>query len=110
MSDLRAYNLGGLNLKTSPFLHKEGEMIRCVNVENDMMGAKKKRPGYNTYLTSLGAEITSLFNWTKDDGVTFWNYAVAGGTLHYSQQGTGAWTVCGNGTLTNNARPGYAVL
>ena len=110
MSDLRVYNLGGLNLKTSPFLHKEGEMIRCVNVENDMSGAKKKRPGYNTYLTSLGTEITSLFNWTKDDGVTFWNYAVAGGTLHYSQQGTGDWTVCGNGTLTNNARPGYAVL
>ena len=68
MSDLRAYNLGGLNLKTSPFLHKEGEMIRCVNVENDMSGAKKKRPGYTTYLTSLSQSIDTFFSWRTNTG------------------------------------------
>src|SRR3990167_4263732 len=98
----RIFNLGGLNLKLSPFLQREGEMSRCVNVENDMIGAKKKRPGYTTYLTSLGTEIKNLFNWTRDNGTQFWNYAFAGGTLFYSQQGTGALTVCGNGTLTAN--------
>ena len=110
MSTLRVYNLGNLNLKISPFLQKEGEMIRSLNVENDMFGAKKKRPGYTTYLSSLGVEVTSLFNWKRNDGTTFWNYAVAGGSLFYSTQGTGAWTICGNGTLTNGARPGYTVL
>lgn len=106
----RVYKLGGLNLRISPFLLKDGDMIRQVNVENDMYGAKKKRPGYATYLSSIGGTVTSLFNWTQNDGTTFWNYAVSGGTLYYSTQGTGAWTVCGNGTLTNGARPGHAVL
>ncbi len=106
----RVFNISGLNLKLSPFLHREGELIRSVNVENDTIGAKKKRPGYTTYLASLGAEVTSLFNWTRNSGTQFWNYAVAGGSLFYSRQGTGAWTICGNGTLTNGARPGYAVL
>ena len=111
MAIQRNFNLQGLNLKLSAFANPNtGELTRCVNLENDMVGAKKKRPGYNTYLTSLGLEVTSLFNWTKNSGTQFWNYAVAGGTLFYSEQGTGAWTVCGNGTLTNGARPGYAVL
>ena len=108
MSVTRVFNIGGLQLKVSPFLAKEGEMIRCVNMENDMVGAKKKRPGYTTYLTSLGTEVKTLFNWTTNTGTQFWNYAFAGGTLFYSQQGTGAWTVCGNGTFTaNEAQLGY---
>lgn len=102
MSTTRVYNLGNLNLKVSPFLQNSGEMIRSVNVETDTVGAKKKRPGYTTYLTSLGTEVKTLFNWTKNTGTQFWNYAFAGGSLFYSQQGTGAWTICGNGTLTAN--------
>src|SRR3990167_6103964 len=97
----RIFNLSGLQLKVSPFLQREGEMIRCINVENDMIGAKKKRPGYATYLSSLGTEIKNIFNWTRDNGTQFWNYAFAGGTLFSSQQGTGAWAIAGNGTITD---------
>ena len=110
MPKQRVFQLGGLNLKLNPLLIKEGDMIRSLNVENDLFGAKKKRPGYTTYLASIGGTVTSLFNWTQNDGSTFYNYAVSGGSLYYSTQGTGAWTICGNGTFTDNARLGYAVL
>lgn len=99
---------GALNLAVNPLAHKPGDMIRAVNIESDQIGAKKKRPGYTTHLTSLASPVTSLFNWVRNDGTTFWNYALAGGTLFYSTQGTGDWTVCGNGTLTSGARVGYA--
>lgn len=100
---------GSLNLAINPLKHKPGDMIRAQNITNDQFGAKKKRPGYITYLGTLGAEVTSLFNFTMNNG-SFWNYAVAGGTVFYSTQGTGAWAVAGNGTLTNQARPGNAVM
>jgi hypothetical protein len=93
-------NVGGLNLRLSPFLHSQ--LIRAVNVTTNQIGAKEKRPGYGTYLADLGTQVQTLFNWTKNNGTQFWNYAYAGGTLHYSTQGTGAWTVCGNGTFTGN--------
>lgn len=110
-STIQAYQINGLNLKVSPFSQNAGDLIRSVNVETDMIGMKRKRPGYNTYLGTSpnGSNIDHLFNWTQNDGTTFWNYAVAGGVVYYSTQGTGAWTVCGNGTLTAGAEPGHAV-
>ena len=99
MSTFRVYQLGGLNLKVNPFLQKAGDLIRSVNLEDDVIYGKKKRPGYGTYLSSLGSPINSIFNWTQNNGTQFWNYAASGGTLFYSQQGTGTWTVCGNGTF-----------
>jgi len=108
---IRVYNLGGLNLKVSPFLHKDGDMIRCLNVENDQIGAKKKRPGYIKYLgTPDNSQINTLFSWTKENGTQLWNYRASGSVLYYSTQGTGAWTVCGNGTISNGAHIGHAVL
>jgi hypothetical protein len=111
MAKLRAFSLGSLNLMVSPFLHKEGELIRSVNVTSFPTGAKSKRNGYGTLLgTPDNSKVTALFDWHKQDGTTFWLYRVSNGIIHYSTQGTGAWTVCGNGTLTVGATPGHAVL
>ena len=108
--EYRVFQLLGINNKLSPLLHKPGQTIRNINTEVDVIGGFKKRPGYVTYLSDLDAEITSLFTWQRNSGTQFWNYAVAGGSLFYSTQGTGAWTICGNGTLTSGARPGNTVL
>lgn len=111
MATINLKNLGGLNLKLNPLLQKEGDLIRAINVDSYLVGAKKKRPGYVTYLTAIDtSQVNSLFNWTQNDGTTFWNYRYSGGTLYYSTQGTGAWTICGGGTLTANGRIGHAVL
>ena len=94
------YNLPSLNLKVSPFL-TEASVIRCVNMERDMIGAWKKRPGYTTYLgTANGNAIDSLFTYTQNNGTTFWNYRASGGIVYSSEQGTGAWIITGNGTMT----------
>lgn len=87
-------------------------MIRCINVENDQFGAKKKRPGYTTYLgtTPNGSVIQDLMNFTLNNGTQFWNYAFAGELLYYSTQGTGALTICGNGTLSASGTLCSAVL
>lgn len=102
---------GGLNLAVNPLAHKQGDMIRCINVTNDQFGAKKKRPGYSTYLGTVdGAYVYDLHNFTLDNGTQFWNYRNNNGTLYYSQQGTGAWTVCGGGTLTAATHIGVGTL
>ena len=107
----QVYNLSGLNLKISPFLQQEGEMIRSVNMMTDVIGAKKKRAGYATYLgTPDTSQVNSLFNFTLNNGTQFWNYRYSGSILYYSQQGTGAWTTCGSGTMTANANIGYTAL
>lgn len=111
MSKTRIYSFGALNLKVSPFLHKDGELLRAVNVERDMIGAWKKRPGYIKYLgTPDNAQITTLFSWRQNDESTLYTYRKSGGTLYYSTGGTGAWTIAGNGTLTANSHVGYTVL
>lgn len=109
MSKVRVYNLGSLNLKVNPLLLKEGDLIRCVNVEEDQIGALKKRPGYTTYLSSLGGRVDSLWTWQRNNGTQFWNYAAAGGSVFYSTQGTGAWTICGNGTMTSGTPIVHAI-
>lgn len=101
----------GLNLAQNPLALQPGEMIRCVNVTSDQFGAKKKRPGYTTYLgTADNAVVDSLFNFTKDNGTQFWNYRASGGTVYYSQQGTGDWTNAGNGTMTAGTYMGNVVM
>ena len=92
---------GSLNLAISPLAHKPGDMIRALNIESDQFGAKKKRPGYVSYLGTMpnGSVVSDLLNFTLNNGTQFWNYAYAGGLLYYSTQGTGELTICGNGTL-----------
>ena len=106
------YSLRGLNLQINPLDLNEGEFIRAVNVESSPTLAKKKRPGYITYLGTMpnGAVVNDLLNWTNNTGTQFWNYANANGTLYYSTQGTGAWTVAGNGTFSAAGTMTSAVL
>mgnify|MGYP001615908554 CR=1 FL=1 len=100
-----------LNLAINPLAIADGDMTRCVNVTNDQFFAKKKRPGYATYLgTPDNAEVTSLFNFTLNNGTQFWNYRLSGSVLYYSTQGTGAWTVCGNGTFAGLGTVDNAIL
>lgn len=111
MATINLKNIGGLNLNVSPLLHKEGELIRSVNVETDLVGGKRKRSGYVTYLgTPDNDQVNTLFDWHRNDGTTFWNYRASGSILYYSTQGTGDWTVCGNGTIGAGAHVGQAVL
>lgn len=116
-----SFNLGGLNLYTNPLIHsfqnvalqEDGQIIRAVNVDSFPYGAKIKRPGYGTYVAGSApnaGSATDLFSWTMDNGTQLYTYLNAGGTLYYSTQGTGAWTVCGNGTLTAGSHVGYSVL
>lgn len=102
MAKTQVYNVSGLNLKTNPMLHKDGELLRSVNVDPFPIGGKTKRSGYNTYLGTMpnGSVVQDMMTWQKESGTQFWNYAFAGGLLYYSTQGTGAWTICGNGTFS----------
>lgn len=109
MAIVRNFNLGGLNLKLNPLIHKEGDFIRCINVDNDLFGAKKRRGGYTTYLNNPDSQpVTQLFDWHRNDGTTFWNYRVSSNIIYYSTQGTGNWLPCGNGTMAAGT-VGYAV-
>lgn len=111
MNIQRFQNIGGLNFYVNPLLKNDGEVIKALNVTSDYYGAKTKRPGYSTYLgTPDASTVNTLFSWNKMDGTTIYNYRASGSSLYYSVQGTGAWTLCGNGTISNGAHVGYAVL
>ena len=108
MAKAKLTNVQGLNLRLSPFQHSQ--LLRAVNITTNQIGAKEKRPGYGTYLgTADGEDVKTLFNWTLNNGTQFWNYRFSGSQLFYSTQGTGDWTVCGNGTFTGSY-VGHAVL
>lgn len=110
MPTVSVTQLGGVNTYLNP-VNGEGQLIHSVNFDSYPYGAKTKRPGYVTYLgTADGSAVNSLFTWYKNDGTTFFNYRASGTKLYYSTQGTGAWTVCGNGTISAGAKVGHAVL
>lgn len=103
--------ISGLNLYINPLLRQPGELIRGLNVTSTPYGAKTVRPGYTPFLgTADGSAVTSLFSWYKNDGTTFFLYRTSGSSLYSSAQGTGPWTLTGNGTISPGARFGYAVL
>lgn len=112
MALLRFLNLGGYNTYKSPLQLADGEMIKCLNVMPFPIGAKTKRPGYGTTIGTMpnGSAVTNLFDWHRNDGTTFNLYAVAGGIVYSSLQGTGAWTITGNGTMTAGASVGNTIL
>ena len=112
MAKTPVFNLGAINLAVNPLLHKPGDLLRSVNVETFPFGAKRKRPGYITTLGTMpnGSVVQDLANFTLNNGTQFWNYALAGGLLYSSQQGTGAWTITGNGTLSSSGTLCMAVL
>ena len=103
MAISRVYNLGELQLRVSPFLQKDGSLLRSLNVERDSIGAWKKRKGYITYLgTPDNGTVNSLFSFHKDNGTQLFTYRQSGSILYHSVQGTGAWTTSANGTITPN--------
>lgn len=110
MANIKNLQLGGINTYLNPLVKGDAELLRAVNVNSFPYFAKSKRPGYKTYLgTADGSQINNLFNWTKNDG-TFFNYRASGSSLYYSTQGTGAWTLAGNGTIGNGVNVSHAVL
>lgn len=112
MATLNAFNIGALNLKVSPLsISNTGQVIHALNVKRNMIGGWKKRHGYNTFLgTPDNAQVNTLFSWTQNDGATSFVYRASGSILSHSIAGTGAWTTSGNGTITNAAHFGHAVL
>src|SRR3989304_1191249 len=109
MSTANLNSISGLNLRQSLLGHSQ--LIRAVNVTTNQIGAKEKRPGYGTYLgTPDNNTVNTLFDWHRNNGTQFWNYRASGSSLYYSTQGTGAWTICGNGTISEGAHVGHAVL
>lgn len=114
MANIQRYAISafnGINLFVNPLSQTKGDLIRAVNVTSDQYGAITKRPGYVSYLGGPdGAVINSLFSFYRNDGSTFWNYRASGSSLYSSAQGTGAWTITGNGTVSLAAHVGQAVL
>jgi len=106
---IKVLNLGGLNTYLNPLVKNDGDLITSINMDSYPFAAKTKRQGYSTYLgTTDGSAVADLFSWTKNDGSLF-TYKVSNQKLYYSTQGTGDWTICGNGTLSAD-HVGYAVL
>lgn len=102
---------GGLNLSLNPLQHKPGDMVICHNTTGDTFGAKRKRPGYVPYLgTPDTSQVTTLFNFTKEDGTTMFNYRYSGTQLYYSRQGNGSWTACGSGNFSIGENIGNATF
>ena len=103
--------MGGIDLYINPLLQKDGSLLRAVNVERDNIGGWKRRPGYISYLgTANGSQVNSLWSWLRNDGTTNYVYRFSGGIVYSSLNGTGTWTITGNGTLTAGARVGHAIV
>ncbi len=110
-NELPIRDIGSVDTYNNPINAVDGNVIHCVNLDSNPLGGKRKRMGYATYLgTSDNAEVNTLFNWTKNDGTTQFNYRASGSALYYSIQGTGAWTLCTNGTIANGAHVDHATL
>lgn len=99
---------------------QDGVLIHALNVVGFPLNGFSKRPGYGTFLGTLGAQVNTLFSYSPyptGSGTQLFLYAAAGSQLYYSSQGTGAWTVAqgsaggdSGGTITNGNHVGYAVL
>ena len=103
---------GGLNTYINP-LQKDGLLIHALNCVSFPSGAKTKRTGYSTFLgTANGSAVNSLFDFqnVRNNSGSMNLYRASGNLLYYSLQGTGAWTICGNGTITAGNHFGHAVL
>lgn len=106
-------NIPGLNLYTNPLmdLATDGQVLRAVNVDSTPFGAKNKRNGYTSFLgTPDNGTVLDLFSWRPDGGTAPYIYRNSGSLLYASAQGTGAWTICGNGTITPGSHIGRDVL
>lgn len=110
MAKLRIYQFGGVKQKVSPFLHEDGDLLVCENLDNYPSGAKTKRSGYEKFLGTLPGTVSSMFVYPYPTNTNVLYYAYAGSVLHYSEQGTGAWMVAGSGTFSGQRPLGYGAM
>lgn len=109
MAELPIFNLESLNLKVSPMLQGNGQILRALNVKRDSLGAYKKRPGYITFLgTPDNDSVNSLWSWETAPGSVN-VYRASGSILYHSINGTGAWTTSAGGTITAGTQVHYGV-
>lgn len=112
MADINYFLTKGVSTYVNPLL-EDGQLIHAVNVVSYPYGAKSKRTGYSAFLgTPDTAQVQSLFSFQNigNDPAQFNLYRASGSILYHSLQGTGAWTVSGNGTITNGNHFGHAIL
>lgn len=105
------YNIGGINTYVNP-LSTDGQLIHSVNMTSFPYGAKTKRTGYSQFLgTPDASQVQSLFQFSNigDNPSSMNLYRASGSSIYYSAQGTGAWTLMGNGTISNGAHFGQVV-
>jgi hypothetical protein len=111
MASVPIYSISGLNLQTSPLQQSPGETLVAINVDFDPIGGVTKRPGLITHLgTADGSAITSLFSFQTSTGTAPTLYRSSGSTLYYSSQGTAAWAVAGNGTISSSGTVRSGIL
>lgn len=107
---MQFFQSGGVNTYTNPLLN-DGGLIHAVNVVSEPYGAKSKRSGYIEYLgTANGSTPVSLWSYRNDTSSLFYTYRKSGALIYSSENGTGAWTVTGNGTVNAAARVGAATF
>lgn len=103
----RVLSIGGLNTKINPLNLKDGDMLQCVNMENDLFGAKKRRGGLGTVLNNPdSSDVDQLFTWSLQTDnweagtPNFYTYRLSGNVVYYSTNGTANWLPMGDGTVT----------
>src|SRR3990167_10002563 len=106
------FQSGGCNTYTNPLL-TDGQLIHATNVISQPYGAKSKRTGYSTFLgTADGSAVNSLLAFPNigNDSTKVNLFRASGSALYHSVQGTGAWTLSGNGTISAGTHFGAAIL
>lgn len=106
------FNSAGINTYQNP-LQLDGALIHAVNVVSQPYGAKSKRTGYSTFLgTADGSAVNSLFAFPNigNDSTKMNLFRASGSSLYHSVQGTTAWTLSGNGTITAGNHFGAVIL
>lgn len=109
---LQYFNTPGINTYINPLL-QDGGVIHAVNVVSFPFGAKSKRSGYSQFLNNPdSSQVNSLFMFPNigNDGTTLNLFRASGSIVYHSIQGTGDWTISGNGTITNGGHFGQAIL
>ncbi len=106
------YETKGINTYVSPLL-QDGGLIHAVNVVSFPFGAKSKRTGYSTFLgTPDTSQVQSLFTLPNigNNAGSMNLFRASGSSVYYAAQGTTAWALAGNGTISDGAHFGQAIL
>lgn len=104
------FDTKGIQTYVNP-MQSDGQLIHSVNMVSNPYLAKSKRSGYNSFLgTPDTAQVQSLLYFPNIGNSGSLNlFRASGSALYHSIQGTGAWTLSGNGTISDGAHFGAAV-